>query len=88
MLERRKHRSTGSWWQTHEVPVMDGLSSTLGFMTRRGPRTEVRFKMDRVDYWLGQGVEPSDTVAFLISQVKTGKLVSSAAKPERAKAAK
>ena len=49
--------------------------------------TEVRFKMDRVDYWLSQGVEPSDTVAFLISQVKTGKLVSSAAKPERAKAA-
>jgi len=36
--------------------------------------TEVRFKMDRVDYWLSQGAEPSETVAFLISQVKTGKL--------------
>lgn len=43
--------------------------------------TEVRFKMDRVDYWLSQGAEPSETVAFLISQVKTGKLgTASAAK--------
>ena len=36
---------------------------------------EIRFKMDRVDYWLSQGVEPSDTVAYLITQVKTGKAV-------------
>jgi small subunit ribosomal protein S16 len=43
--------------------------------------TEVRFKMERVDYWLSQGAEPSETVAFLISQVKTGKLgTASAAK--------
>jgi ribosomal protein S16 len=37
--------------------------------------------MERVDYWLSQGAEPSETVAFLISQVKTGKLgTASAAK--------
>lgn len=28
---------------------------------------EVRFKMDRVDYWLSQGAQPSDTVAQLIN---------------------
>lgn len=32
--------------------------------------TEVRFKMDRVDYWLSQGVTPSETVEHLIKSVK------------------
>lgn len=32
--------------------------------------TEIRFKMDRVDYWLQQGALPSDTVAHLISQAR------------------
>ena len=31
---------------------------------------EVRFKMDRVEYWLSQGVEPSDTVAQLLNKTK------------------
>lgn len=31
---------------------------------------EVRFKMDRVDYWLSQGAQPSDTVAQLINGVR------------------
>ena len=31
---------------------------------------EVRFKMDRVDYWLSMGVQPSDTVAQLINKTK------------------
>lgn len=34
---------------------------------------EVRFKMERVDYWLSQGAEPSDTVAHLISVAKKAK---------------
>lgn len=32
---------------------------------------EVRFKMDRVEYWLSQGVQPSDTVAQLINKTRT-----------------
>jgi len=31
---------------------------------------EVRFKMDRVEYWLSQGVQPSDTVAHLINKTR------------------
>lgn len=31
---------------------------------------EVRFKMDRVDYWLSQGAQPSDTVAHLINKTR------------------
>lgn len=31
---------------------------------------EVRFKMDRVDYWLSQGVQPSETVAQLINKTR------------------
>ncbi|MBL9007921.1 MAG: 30S ribosomal protein S16 [Myxococcales bacterium] len=31
---------------------------------------EVRFKMDRVDYWLSQGAQPSETVAQLINRTR------------------
>jgi len=31
---------------------------------------EVRFKMDRVDYWLSQGAQPSETVGQLINGVR------------------
>jgi small subunit ribosomal protein S16 len=31
---------------------------------------EIRFNMDRVEYWLSKGVEPSDTVAQLIKQTR------------------
>ena len=31
---------------------------------------EVRFKMDRVEYWLSKGVQPSDTVAQLLNKTK------------------
>ena len=31
---------------------------------------EVRFQMDRVEYWLSQGVTPSDTVAELINRTR------------------
>jgi small subunit ribosomal protein S16 len=31
---------------------------------------EVRFKMERVEYWLSKGAQPSDTVAHLIRKVK------------------
>lgn len=31
---------------------------------------EVRFQMDRVDYWISQGAQPSETVAQLINRTK------------------
>ncbi len=33
---------------------------------------EVRLDMDRVDYWLGVGASPSDTVGHLIRKVRVG----------------
>lgn len=43
---------------------------------------EVRFKMDRVEYWLSMGVQPSDTVAQLINKTKaqTAKATGAATK--------
>jgi len=31
---------------------------------------EVRFQMDRVEYWLSHGVQPSETVAQLINRLR------------------
>ncbi len=32
---------------------------------------EVRFQAERLDYWLGQGAQPTDTVSHLIRRVKS-----------------
>ena len=37
---------------------------------RRKPEPEIRFKLDRVDYWLSNGVQPSETVKQLITRAK------------------
>jgi len=44
---------------------------------------EVRFKMDRVDYWLSNGAQPSETVAQLLNRLRK----ESAQKPGAEKAA-
>lgn len=44
--------------------------------------TEIRFKMDRVDYWLKQGALPSDTVAHLISQARKSTSAAGAEAPK------
>jgi small subunit ribosomal protein S16 len=31
---------------------------------------EIRFKMDRVEYWLSNGAQPSETVAQLINRLR------------------
>lgn len=31
---------------------------------------EIRFKMDRVEYWLSHGAQPSETVAQLINRLR------------------
>jgi len=45
---------------------------------------EVTLKLDRIDYWLSVGALPSDTVASLIKQVRSG---GAAAPAEEAAAA-
>jgi len=34
--------------------------------------SSVNLKMDRIDYWLSNGAQPSDKVASLIKQSRTG----------------
>lgn len=41
----------------------------------------VELKMDRIDYWLSVGAQPSDKVATLIKKVKTNKFGTAAAPP-------
>lgn len=41
----------------------------------------VKIKMDRVEYWLSVGAQPSDKVATLIKKVKTNRFGSAAPAP-------
>lgn len=41
----------------------------------------VSVKMDRYDYWVGVGAQPSDNVAVLIKKLKSGKWTQGAAPP-------
>ena len=44
---------------------------------------EVRFKMDRVDYWLSQGAQPSETVAQLINKTRAQTAKTTGASPAK-----
>ena len=44
----------------------------------------VSLKMDRIDYWLSVGAQPSDNVATLIKKVKTNTFGTAAAPPPMA----
>ncbi len=39
----------------------------------RGKEVEIRLKLDRVDYWLSVGAQPSDTVRSLIRTARKGR---------------
>ena len=41
----------------------------------------VKLKMERIDYWLSVGAQPSDKVATLIKKVKTGRFGKAADPP-------
>lgn len=43
---------------------------------------EIRFKMDRIEYWLSEGALPSDTVAELISRARKSAQATGAAAPK------
>ena len=40
----------------------------VGFYNPTREPAEVRLKMDRVNYWIGKGAQPTDTVRQLIRQ--------------------
>lgn len=44
----------------------------IGFFNpvARGQEEAVRIDMERVEYWLGKGAQPTDRVASLLKQVK------------------
>jgi len=64
----------------------------VGFFNPRATGGEERLRIDteRVDYWIGQGAQPSDRVSSLIKQFAKGPeaLAAEQAKKDEAKAAK
>ncbi|MEZ6046272.1 MAG: 30S ribosomal protein S16 [Planctomycetaceae bacterium] len=80
----RKHRPF------YRVCVMDARSPRNGktieelghydpMVTDKAER--VKLNMERVDYWLSVGAQPSDKVGTLIKKVKTNKFGSASAPP-------
>ena len=44
-----------------------------------GKEVSLNVDMDRVSHWVGLGAQPSDRVAYLLKQAKTGSQTSAAA---------
>lgn len=42
----------------------------LGYYDPMKTPKEINLKLDRVDYWLGQGAQPTDTVSGLIAKAR------------------
>ena len=42
----------------------------VGFYNPAIKPVRLQLKLDRIDYWMGQGAQPSDTVTALINKVK------------------
>lgn len=42
----------------------------VGFYNPAVKPIRLQLKLDRIDYWIGQGAQPSDTVAALINRVR------------------
>lgn len=63
----------------YRVVVADGTSprdgrfvETLGYYKPLSDPARLVLDLERVDYWLGEGASPSDTVASLISKARKG----------------
>ena len=70
------------------VEVMDQRSSrdgrsieTIGFYDPRNK--EERIDLERVDYWVGNGAQPSETVEQIIRRVREGIVLADIKKPEK-----
>jgi len=65
----RKHRPSYRVAAVDSRRSRDGITlEELGFYDPRSRNPELRFqlKMDRIDYWLSKGAQPSETVRDLI----------------------
>ncbi len=51
------------------------------------PEEELRLKLDRADYWLGVGAQPSDTVRSLINRARRSSPTAPALEPTESPAA-
>jgi small subunit ribosomal protein S16 len=58
---------------------------TLGTYDPRTRDKQVNIKLDRVDYWIGKGAKPSDTLHSIIKRYRRG-LTGAPAAPAKAKA--
>lgn len=48
----------------------------LGYYNPKVEPIELKIDLDRVDYWLGVGAQPSDTVRSLIKKARAGQTAS------------
>jgi small subunit ribosomal protein S16 len=86
MLAIRLMRMGAKKSPSYRVVVKEKLSKrdgayveNVGFYNPTREPAEIRLKMDRVNYWIGRGAQPTDTVRQLIRrQVKE----QAAAQPE------
>jgi small subunit ribosomal protein S16 len=53
---------------------------TLGTYDPRTKGQQVKIKLDRVDYWIGKGAKPSDTLHSIIKRARRGVTSAPAAK--------
>ena len=56
----------------------------IGFYNPMTQPSEVRLDLERVDYWLSVGASPSDTVARLIKNARSGDAAPAEAAPAEA----
>ena len=75
MLAIRLMRMGAKKNPSYRVVVKEKLSKrdgdyveNVGFYNPTREPAEVRLKMDRVNYWIGRGAQPTDTVRQLIRQ--------------------
>ena len=80
MPVRIRLRRMGRKKQPHfRVVVADGTSprdgrfvETIGYYKPLSDPARLVLNLDRVDYWLGEGASPSDTVRSLITKARKG----------------
>jgi small subunit ribosomal protein S16 len=60
---------------------------TLGTYDPRTKGKQVSIKLDRVDYWIGKGAKPSDTLHSIIKRARRGLTSAPAAPAAPSKAA-
>lgn len=73
----------------HRIVVADGRSprdgrfiENIGTYDPRGKKESI--DLERAEYWLSQGAQPSETVAAIIKRARAGQPMTPAPKPEQA----